>query len=51
MQDSDEPGASGRIVLIGQMGSGKTSVGERLAARLGWPYLDNDAEVRRLTFA
>jgi len=33
------------IVLIGMMGSGKTSVGKRLAARLGLPFHDADAEI------
>jgi shikimate kinase len=27
------------------MGAGKTSVGRRLAARLGWPFHDSDAEI------
>lgn len=30
------------IVLIGFMGTGKTAVGRRLAARLGYRYLDTD---------
>lgn len=30
-------------VLIGMPGSGKTSVGQRLATRLGVPFLDTDA--------
>ena len=38
-----------RILLIGMMGAGKTSVGTALAARLGWPFLDNDALVRTRT--
>jgi len=30
---------------VGLPGSGKTHVGERLAARLGWPFIDTDREV------
>ena len=33
------------IVLIGLMGSGKSSVGRRLAKRLGLPFTDADAEI------
>lgn len=33
------------IVLVGMMGSGKSSVGRRLAARLGLPFVDADAEI------
>ncbi len=33
------------IVLIGYRGSGKTTVGRALAARLGWPFVDADAVV------
>ena len=36
---------SRRIVLVGLMGAGKTSIGRRLAARLGLPFLDADAEI------
>lgn len=32
------------IVLVGLMGAGKSCVGRRLAARLGVPFLDADAE-------
>jgi shikimate kinase len=35
-----------RIFLMGLMGSGKTTIGRRLAARTGWPYVDNDALVQ-----
>jgi shikimate kinase len=31
-----------RVLLIGMMGAGKTTVGHSLSARLDWPYLDND---------
>jgi shikimate kinase/3-dehydroquinate synthase len=34
-----------RIVLVGLMGAGKTSIGRRLAARFGLPFLDADAEI------
>jgi len=33
------------IVLVGLMGAGKSSVGRRLAARLGLPFVDADSEV------
>jgi shikimate kinase len=35
------------IVLVGMMGVGKSSVGRRLAARLGIPFVDADAEIER----
>jgi shikimate kinase len=38
-----------RILLVGMMGVGKTTVGELLAQRLGWDYLDSDAEVEVAT--
>jgi shikimate kinase len=38
-----------RIVLVGMMGSGKTTVGRQLAVELGWPMLDNDALVLAAT--
>ncbi len=33
------------IVLVGLMGSGKTTVGKRLAARLNWDFVDADEEI------
>jgi shikimate kinase/3-dehydroquinate synthase len=40
------PVLAGRsIVLVGMMGAGKTSIGRRLAARLGLPFRDADAEI------
>jgi 3-dehydroquinate synthase len=33
------------ISLIGPMGSGKSEVGRALAQRLGWQFLDTDAEI------
>ncbi len=35
------------IVLVGMMGAGKTTVGRRLAARLGRHFIDSDEEVER----
>lgn len=42
-------GPPSRIVLVGMMGSGKTTVGRELASRTGWPAIDNDDLVRQLT--
>jgi shikimate kinase len=33
------------IVLVGMMGAGKSSVGRRLATRLGIPFIDADSEI------
>lgn len=35
------------IVLVGMMGAGKSSVGRRLANRLGLPFFDADTEIER----
>jgi shikimate kinase len=48
------PGVTGpegatRLVLVGMMGAGKTTTGRLLADRLGWDFLDSDAEVERAT--
>jgi shikimate kinase len=37
--------ASRSIVMVGMMGAGKTTVGRRLAARLGIAFTDADAEI------
>ena len=33
------------IFLIGMMASGKTTIGKRLAERLGWAFYDADREL------
>jgi shikimate kinase len=38
-----------RILLVGMMGSGKTTVGQLVAATLGWDYRDSDADVEAAT--
>ena len=35
------------ILLVGLMGSGKTSVGKRLAKKLGLPFVDGDQEIEK----
>lgn len=41
--------APDRILLIGMMGTGKTTLGRPLAARLGWRYVDSDEQVEQAT--
>jgi shikimate kinase len=36
-----------RVVLTGFMGAGKSTVGRLLSSRLGWQFVDVDAEVER----
>ncbi|MGX0976417.1 shikimate kinase [Roseovarius sp. MBR-51] len=35
------------VVLVGMMGAGKTAVGKALAAKIGVPFLDSDAEIEK----
>ena len=35
------------VVLVGMMGSGKSSIGRRLAARLAMPFVDADTEIEQ----
>ena len=43
MVDAFKKGGPAVIVLMGVASSGKTSLGERLAERLGWPFRDADS--------
>ncbi|HVB91756.1 MAG TPA: shikimate kinase [Acidimicrobiales bacterium] len=38
-----------RILLVGMMGSGKTTVGKLVADALGWDHRDSDADVEAAT--
>jgi shikimate kinase len=38
-----------RVLLVGMMGAGKTTVGRELSKRLGWPYFDSDDMVEAHT--
>lgn len=40
---AEHAGVPAHVVVMGVSGSGKTTIGERLAARLGWPFADADA--------
>ena len=35
------------VVLVGMMGAGKSSIGRRVALRLGLPFVDADAEIEK----
>jgi shikimate kinase len=43
--------SSANVYLIGPMGSGKTTIGQRLAKKLGLEFLDNDHELQKQTGA
>ncbi|MCU1594099.1 MAG: putative shikimate-kinase [Frankiales bacterium] len=36
-----------KVLLLGMMGCGKSTVGAALSSRVGWPYLDNDVLLER----
>lgn len=37
------------VVMLGLMGSGKSTVGRRVAERLGWPFFDSDKDIQAAT--
>lgn len=45
------PSGHKRILLVGFMGSGKSTVASLLASHLGWTFLDFDVEIERRTGA
>ena len=49
MSPGPDAGPAGPLVLVGLMGSGKSTVGTTLANRLGWLFIDTDAEIERST--
>jgi shikimate kinase len=40
--------SSDRVVLIGMMGAGKSTIGASLSRLTGWPYIDNDEVVAQM---
>jgi XRE family aerobic/anaerobic benzoate catabolism transcriptional regulator len=46
-ESADESAASRRIALLGLRGAGKSSLGVKLAAALGAPFIELDSEVER----
>jgi shikimate kinase len=49
MSEATTEATTGRIMLVGMMGAGKTTTGRLLADKLGWDYVDSDAEVEKET--
>jgi len=46
-ESADEPAAARRIALLGLRGAGKSSLGAKLAAARGVPFIELDSEVER----
>ena len=40
--DGSSAGRPCRVILVGMMGSGKSTIGQLLSEATGWPYVDND---------
>lgn len=48
-QNGDGPRRPRHVVIVGLMGSGKSTVGRRLASQLGWPLRDSDRDIKAAT--
>lgn len=49
LDNTNSKRSSGNIILIGMMGSGKTTVGRLLARQLGKTFIDSDEEIQKRT--
>jgi shikimate kinase len=47
--DAVDGGRQVAVILVGMMGSGKSTVGRALARRTGWRYVDNDDLARSIS--
>lgn len=48
-QDNNRKCRSGNLILVGMMGSGKTTMGRALAKHLGKTFVDSDEEIQKRT--
>lgn len=49
VRQDDRKLQSGNLILVGMMGSGKTTIGRALAKHLGKTFVDSDEEIQRRT--